>query len=142
MEQDEARVGVYGGERIEGDRVMGALERPPAANPAALEDLQGRVMVLVGRALVGGEQPPAVGRHVGDRLPRQAREGLARDRNALGWVGGVLVVNRLHRRIEVFERRLPRRAASTRGPDRKFRYDGGGTLSVASHRSSARLCGS
>src|SRR5262245_65552047 len=116
MEQDEARVGVYGGERIEGDGVMGALERPPAANPAALEDLQGRVMILVGRMLVGGEQPPAVGGYVRDRLPRQALEVLAHDCNALGWVGGVLVVNRLHRRIEVFEHLVAEACGFHSGP--------------------------
>src|SRR5262249_61270649 len=114
--QAGGRAGVYGGERIGGDRVLGALERPSAATPAALEDLQGRVVVFVGGALVGGEQPPAVGRHVRDRLPRQALEVLAHDCNALGWAGGVLVVNRLHRRIEVFEHLVAEACGFHSGP--------------------------
>ncbi len=80
-----------------------ALERPPAPNSAALEDLQGRAVVLVRRALIGGEQPPAVRRHVGDRLPRQALEVLAHDRDALGRSVGFLVVDRLHAGIELLE---------------------------------------
>ena len=52
VQEHEARVGIHRGQRFEGERVMRALQRPPAADPAALEHLQREAVVLVGRALV------------------------------------------------------------------------------------------
>ena len=79
-------------------------------------------MVLVRRALVDFEQPPSVRRHVGDRLPRQALEVLAHQRDALGRAVGLLVMDGADPRIDLLEhvvadpRRLDARIGVRRRP--------------------------
>ena len=91
--------------------MMRALQRPSTAHPAALEYLQCQAVILVRGALVGREQPPAVGRHVRDGLPRQALEVLAHHRDALGRTVGLFVMDRANLRVDLSRtcRRHPRR---------------------------------
>ena len=84
-----------------------ALERPAAAHAAALENLQREPVVLVGGALIDLQQPPPVGRHVGDRLPRETLEVLAHERDALGRTVGLLVVDRADPRVDLLEHVVP-----------------------------------
>ena len=103
VQQHEARVGIHRGQRLEVERVVRALQRPPAADATALQHLQRQPVVLVRRPLIDAEQPSAVGRDVRDRLPRQALEVLAHQRDALGRTVGFLVVDRADPRVDLFE---------------------------------------
>ena len=52
VQQYELGVGIHRGQCVEVERVMGTLERPPAADTAVLEHLQRKAVILVGRTLV------------------------------------------------------------------------------------------
>src|SRR5260221_9368598 len=81
---------------------MRALERPPAAD-AVLEYLQREAVIVVSGTRVDLQEPLAVGRHVGDRLPRQALEVLAHDRDALGGAVRLFVMDSPDPRIDLLE---------------------------------------
>ena len=61
VQQHEARVGIDRGQGLEVERVVRALERPAAADAAALQDLEREAVVFVRRALVDLEQPAPYG---------------------------------------------------------------------------------
>ena len=103
VQQHQPGVGVGVDQRVERQGVVRALQRPAAADAAALQDLQHQPVVVVGRPVVGGPPPRAVRRHVGDRLPADALERLPHHRDALGRVDGRLVVDRADRRVERLE---------------------------------------
>ena len=106
VQEHEPGVGVHRGEVLERDRVVRALERPPPAHAAALQDLEHRAVVLVGRALVDAEQPLVVAGHVGDRLVGEALEVLAHHGDALGGLVGLLVVHHLDHRVDLRQHRV------------------------------------
>ena len=113
MQHHESGVGVLRSERLEGDRVMGALEGPATPHAPGLQHPQHEVVVPIRRPLIDVEQPTAVGRHVGDRFPTEALEVLAHHRNAFGGSVGVLVMDRLEARVD----RVHHRRACARGID-------------------------